>query len=281
MTTGHPLTSMFAGHSAEAAEGIEPSYRALQAPNYGTLTRTFAVVSGGRDRIVTTQPGTGNPNPVPRMLVTAVAAILAVVVLAGCILPGSIPTGWTWVGPTHGTHVAVVGDSLTWQAEHGSSSTSDPYYLRHRLIDQLNGEGWSARVAALSGETTAVLRKWVYWQSAPDVIVMALGTNDQYFDVPLATSIANVRGYLARWPNARVVYVGVVPSLPRGIADTAPAWNDWLRGEAAATGGIYLDWPVISAGHPDWFVADQLHHTAAGQAAYRAAIVAAVQETAP
>jgi len=76
-------------------------------------------------------------------------AVLAVLALAGCQLPGSIPSGWTWVTtmPDPSARVAVVGDSLTWQAEHGSSSTTDPYYLRHHLIDQLNAQGWAGRVA--------------------------------------------------------------------------------------------------------------------------------------
>lgn len=189
----------------------------------------------------------------------------------------TIPSGWSWVPPT-APHVAVVGDSLAWQAEHGSSSTSDPYYQRHYLTDALGAEGWYSRIAARSGATTDSLRLWSQWASAPDVIVMALGTNDNYYSVPPATSLARIRTYLARWPAARVVYVGVAPSVPRGIADTAPAWNELLRQEAARTGGVFLDWAAISAGHPDWFVADQLHHTPAGQAAYRAAIAAAVHE---
>jgi lysophospholipase L1-like esterase len=172
----------------------------------------------------------------------------------------------------------VVGDSLTWQAEHGSTSTTDPYYERHYLTDLLNKHGMATRVAAKSGVTTDSLRLWTRWETAPDVIVMALGTNDNYFDVPITTSINNVRTYLARWPDGCTVYVGVVPSTPRRIDDTAPAWNDWLRQEAGRTGGVYLDWPAISAGHRDWFVSDLLHHTAAGQAAYRQAILDGVEE---
>jgi len=206
-------------------------------------------------------------------------AVLAVLALAGCQLPGSIPSGWTWVTTMTdpSARVAVVGDSLTWQAEHGSSSTTDPYYQRHYLIDALDAQGWAARVAAKSGATTTSLSMWGQWASPPDVIVMALGTNDNYYSMPMTTSVTNIRTYLGRWPNACVVYVGVVPSVPRGIADTAPAWNDWLASEAAARGGVFVDWAGISTGHPDWFMSDLLHHTAAGQQAYRQAITDGIQ----
>jgi len=218
--------------------------------------------------------------PSMRQLWLLSVAVLAVLALAGCQLPGSIPSGWTWVTtmPDPSARVAVVGDSLTWQAEHGSSSTTDPYYLRHHLIDQLNAQGWAGRVAAKSGATTDALRMWAGWASPPDVIVMALGTNDNYYNVPMATSVANIRGYLGRWPSACVVYVGVVPSVPRGIDDTAPTWNDWLRAEAAATGSVYVDWPAYSATHPTWFTSDLLHHTAAGQTAYRQAILEGIKQ---
>lgn len=40
-----------------------------------------------------------------------------------------------------------------------------------------------------------------------------------------------------------------------------------------------MDWSTISKGHPEWFTSDLLHHTAAGQAAYRSAIVAGAART--
>lgn len=201
------------------------------------------------------------------------AALLAVILAVGCV-----PSGWSWVAttPNPTAHVAVVGDSLTWQAEHGSSSTTDPHYLRHYLIDELNARGWAARVAAKSGATTASLKLWGQWASPPDVIVMALGTNDLYYKLPADTSQANVRSYLDRWPLACPVLVGVKPSAPRGIEPSA--WNAWLAAEAAARGGVYVDWAGISAGHGGWFTSDLLHHTTAGQAAYRAAILNGVNQ---
>lgn len=205
---------------------------------------------------------------------------LSLLLLAGSTLAAgsSLLTGWSWIPPTAGRHVGVVGDSLVYQAEHGSDP--DLYYQRHYLTDQLTAAGWFTRIAAASGRTTDALRMWGQWATPPEVIVMALGTNDNYYSIPPATSVNNIRTYLARWPNACTVYVGVVPSVPRGIDDTAPAWNVWLEAEAVRTGGVYVDWPAISAPHPEWFVADQLHQTpgpTGGQAAYRNAITEGVQ----
>jgi len=168
--------------------------------------------------------------------------------------------------------VGVVGDSLTYEAEHGPGP--DPYYQRHYLIDAFNDTGHAARVAARSGATTGSLAMWGQWESPPDVIVMALGTNDLYYKVSPTVTKTNVRNYLGRWPGACPVLVGVKPSAPRGIEPTA--WNAWLAAEATARGGVFVDWAAISAPHLEWFVADQLHHTAAGQAAYRVAITEGV-----
>jgi hypothetical protein len=172
--------------------------------------------------------------------------------------------------------IAVVGDSLIYQAEHGS--TNDP--AQHHLTDQLNKAGWSAMVRATSGADTGTLSLWTNWPSPPAVIVMAVGTNDRRVDAtqaepePLERSIANVRSYLDRWPSAIPVLVGIVETAPRGLDVTGPEWNAWLRAEAQARGGVFVDWAGYSAGHPDWFTTDLLHQTAAGQAGYRAAIVA-------
>lgn len=198
----------------------------------------------------------------------------------------TIPTGWSWVGT--GPKVAVVGDSLTWQAEHGSVSTTDPYYERHALTDQLNANGYAARIAARSGADTRSLSMWGKWQSAPDVIVMALGTNDRRYEpkpgmVPagfpfqLHISQPNVVNYLNHCPNACVVYVGVVEAANRWRHNVyGPYWNYWLRQRAAATNGVFVDWWSEAKAHPEWFTSDLLHHTAAGQAAYRNAITNAV-----
>jgi hypothetical protein len=50
-----PLTSIIAGHRLEAAEGFEPSSRALQAPNYPPLTSTYAKFRDPLWRIHATQ----------------------------------------------------------------------------------------------------------------------------------------------------------------------------------------------------------------------------------
>jgi|GEM_PF-6987782 len=220
----------------------------------------------------------------PQLAAAILLATLACNTSQAPAAAGSIPSGWTWVAtvPTPSARIAVVGDSLTWQAEHGSTSTSDPYYQRHALTDQLNAEGWAARIAARSGADTRSLSMWGGWQSAPDVIVMALGSNDRRYAPPtfpfqLGTSQWNVVPYLKHWPGACVVLVGIVETAPRGLNVYGPAWNRWLRYLADLKGWVFVDWATISAGHPDWFTSDLLHHTTAGQQAYRMALIEGVQ----
>lgn len=218
-----------------------------------------------------------------KIVMGAVAAAILVVgcVPAECAPTASIPTGWSWVGPAGAPTVAVVGDSLTWQAEHGSSSTTDPYYQRHALTDQLNAAGFRTRIAARSGEDTRVLRLWGGWHTAPDVIVMALGTNDRRWTadlrdpwpLPLHISQPDVVNYLKHWPNACVVYVGVVEAPNRWLHNVyGPYWNWWLRQRAAATGGVFVNWWGEVQAHPEYLGPDVLHHTAVGQTAYGRAI---------
>jgi hypothetical protein len=181
----------------------------------------------------------------------------------------------------------VVGDSLTYQAEHGTAP--DPSYATHILTDELNTAGYATRVAARSGADTRSLRMWAGWQTPPDIVVMALGTNDRRwapvpgmvptgFPFQLHISQPNVVNYLNHWPNTCMVLVGVTERPNKWRHDVyGPYWNRWLRYYAGLRGGVFVDWAGISAGHPEWFVADQLHHTAAGQAAYRAAITKGVE----
>lgn len=207
------------------------------------------------------------------------ALVTAVTLVAGCVAPvwlGAAPATAQDTAPT----IAVVGDSLIYQAEHGSTNDT----TKHYLTNELNAAGWSAQVRAQSAADTNTLATWTTWPNPPSVIVIALGSNDRRIVngapfVPIETSKSNVRGYLDRWPGAVPIFVGIVETAPRGLNITGPEWNTWVRTEAAARGGVFVDWSAISRGHPEWFTSDLLHHTAAGQAAYRSAIVAGAANT--
>ncbi len=202
------------------------------------------------------------------------ALVTGVTLVAGCVAPvwpAAAPATAQDIAPT----IAVVGDSLIYQAEHGSTNDT----TKHYLTNELNAAGWSAQVRAQSSADTNTLTTWTTWPSPPAAIVVALGSNDRRIVngapyVPIETSKTNVRGYLDRWPDAVPIFVGIVETAPRGLNITGPEWNTWVRTEATARGGVFVDWSTISKGHPEWFTSDLLHNTATGQAAYRVAIVA-------
>lgn len=71
MTTEPQLTSNNAGHRLEAATGIEPVLRALQAPTNLPLTSDNVGPHEGRDHIVTTQELEAQIDTLAKVLVTA------------------------------------------------------------------------------------------------------------------------------------------------------------------------------------------------------------------
>jgi lysophospholipase L1-like esterase len=200
--------------------------------------------------------------------------VLGVPVLAGCLNPPPPP-----MGPAGGPLVGGVGDSLTYHADKGMALDSPEHYF----ADDLGPLGYRTSVAGTIGANTRDLPRWGGWAETPSYVFVALGTNDRHVidgqpAVPLEETIANVEAFLDRWAPARPVLVGIVESSSWGLDGTGPAWNDYLEAEAAERGGCYLDWWAIASQHPEWYAPGDVHPNGDGQAAYRAAIVAKVQE---
>lgn len=117
-----------------------------------------------------------------------------------------------------------------------------------------------------------------------DALVIALGTNDARGIVdsgqePSAAWRVTQANAFTALADAQavpcVVWVGVNSNTPRFDLDTWGVWfNNWLKQYTN-----YADWAGYSASHPEWFAADGVHFTDAGNQAYAKLIVDTVQAT--
>lgn len=97
-----------------------------------------------------------------------------------------------------------------------------------------------------------------------DVLVVALGSNDVAHRYP-TTPISAVASLPVSCVVLTTVKVGgVTPFYNVAWRAYARRWNRAVH----RSGAVVANWNVYSAGHGDWFLADGLHLTAAGEAAY-------------
>jgi lysophospholipase L1-like esterase len=214
---------------------------------------------------------------------TARAAARMVVLLAvGTLVLGACNPA-RWRGDPEAPAVVVIGDSLVFGAD-GNRQLGDDAHL---LSDALVAEGFQAYVKGLVGGRLEHGR--TLWDvparrevDAPDVVVIALGTNDMKLvdggpQVPLEEARATVREWIAALPiDACVRFVGVVETREAwGLDVTAPAYNDMLAEELDA----HPDGEVVSwVPDPSWYPsAGDPHPDDAGDAAYRALIASAAE----
>lgn len=172
----------------------------------------------------------------------------------------------------------VYGDSLTYLSNQTFGGTET------WVTDALVEAGGYASVTAAIGLSMPVTYPFV-WQSPgrdgllPDVLVVALGTNDMHIH-PGATQPSGdleaarllYRAWLAEVPAACVVLVGVAENVTGwGLDITGPGWNLMLAEEAALHANArYVAWEPELA----WVAngADP-HLDPTGKAAYRDLIV--------
>lgn len=195
------------------------------------------------------------------------------VVVAALGVAGCLPAPPAWVGSS-GPGVLVVGDSLVNGAQTGGGlDSSDP----DRFLDEaLNSAGYRASVSKMIGASTGDLVMAKPLPSpAPDVVVVALGTNDMHDGaVPVATAVGNIEAYLDEAGAVCSVVVTIVDEPSWGLDVTAPLFNAALVGLAESRPGVLVaDWAAVVDGHPEFLGSDGVHHTVEGQAAYRALIV--------
>lgn len=178
----------------------------------------------------------------------------------------------------------MLGDSLVFESERSEFSGTET-----RITDDLVAAGNRAWVTGWIGLTYADAYPMVWDLPSregviPDVLVIALGTNDMRVDSVTGearTTPEAVRPILAAWlaevPDACVRLIGPSDSIAGwGLDVTAPAFNTMLAEEAALHADAeYVPW------NPDPAWTDNgadPHMTTAGRDAYRALIVAEVAE---
>jgi lysophospholipase L1-like esterase len=162
-------------------------------------------------------------------LMLGLALIIVAVVVVACVAPAHADT-------------QVVGDSLTVQTFGDTAG-----------VDGLVGRPLYGNVGLVARAATPA-----------DVLVVALGSNDVARRYPTGP-IAQV----AALPVACVVLTtvkvgGVTPFYNVAWRAYARRWNRAVH----QSGATVANWNAYSAGHGGWFLADGLHLTDAGEAAY-------------
>lgn len=165
--------------------------------------------------------------------------------------------------------VEVVGDSLTLQADGGDERQGE-------LLTALEREGFDATGGGVPGMTVESAYRTMWSEGSPDILVIALGTNDVGNG---NASVDAVRSTLSQWlqevPDSCVVLVGVNEATEAwGLHEHAPPYNEMLRQLADEHGdGHVVDW----APEPGMISDDGVHLTEQGMAAYRELIVDGVE----
>jgi lysophospholipase L1-like esterase len=184
-----------------------------------------------------------------------------------CLPPLPAPMG-------SGPSVIVYGDSVTENAERHDFR----YSALHMLTDELVAAGYQAQVDTIIGAETEDLLDPMVRPTAPvDVIAVELGTNDLRYIAPEATAaqIETSISYIENIFAFSACDVSVtVPAEPTwGLDLAAPAFNARLR----ETADVVFEWADMVAANPS-YVRDGIHLTDSGKVAFRAGLVAAVQQ---
>ena len=154
--------------------------------------------------------------------------------------------------------VVVVGDSLTAGA--------------HDQIEDAVGR--SVRVDGLPGATIRARLETVRDLATrdPEVVVIALGTNDGFFGTPdPGGDAALLLDLLDRVRCVRWIGVAGVKGKPALVNIPIAEAVDRHRN------AVLLDWANVAREHPEWHEPDGVHHTPEGMEAFAAFIADAVR----
>ncbi len=183
------------------------------------------------------------------------------------LLPAAaIAAGWTACTRGEGPLVAFLGDSLT----SGHRLREDEAYPA--LVGQaLRAKGRPLRVvnAGKSGDTVhqGLVRLPALLRLSPDVVVVALGTNDALRGLSLSSAAQDLDRIVSdcQERGARVLLVGVRP--PGALAPERARALDEIFAHVASSRGVPLVPDLMRgvAGRPELLMGDGLHPNAAGQ----------------
>ena len=212
-------------------------------------------------------------------------ALLAVLVIAGAVLPGCgdgsdeppPPALRPPARPPEPPPVETPADGRPAIIAFGDSLTAG-YGLEveeawpARLQERLDEEGISLRVvnAGVSGETSSGGLRRLPWtldrQPAARFLVIALSGNDGLRGVPASVMTENLIGMIreAEGRGLSVLLAGV-PTAPELGPDYADEFRDAFRAVARDTGTPLLENLLAGvAGDPEWNQPDRIHPNAAG-----------------
>lgn len=190
--------------------------------------------------------------------------LVALVLVGGCYV---IEADYT--GAAGSPRVAVMGDSIT---SLSSPSLHEALDVDHRT-----------RIMAATGITFAGSRYAAADLGAtdPDVVVVALGTNDVWNEVPLPTILADMDQVLSDFPAACVVMTTVnehtvgARSGAGVLFDNAVAHQ--LNGQIRSRPVRLADWDAAANADPDVYLdAGTIHPTETGQRLWASVVAAAV-----
>lgn len=165
--------------------------------------------------------------------------------------------------------VEVIGDSLTFQANDGDRGGDE-------LLAALEREGFDPSGGGIPGMTVESAHQTMWSKGSPDILVLALGTNDMGDGkVPVDAVRATLAQWLLEVPDTCIVFVGVNETTQAWqLHQHGPPYNEMLRQLASERGEAHVvDW----APAPEMIAEDGIHLTEEGRAAYRSVIVEGVQ----
>jgi lysophospholipase L1-like esterase len=199
-------------------------------------------------------------------------AFAAIVIAVALVAAGCLPTPSAWTGS--GTHVAFVGDSITYNTEHDALNDTN-----HHLTDALVTSGYAVSSSDMIGANSTDLAGLAAWPApGASIVSIEIGTNDMHATngqpaTPYATAEANYNTYLTAQNAAGVrcvVLVEISETTPWGLDVTGPVWNAFLASVAAlrpAGSTDIVPWAEQTAAHPEYLGSDGVHPTAAGKVA--------------
>jgi len=195
----------------------------------------------------------GRPARAALLLATSLGLLLLLLVQAGCSA-GPQPTAPPATGPVARPRVLIFGDSYT--AGHGATPETQGYAYRvgrplgwDVTVDGVGGTGYLA--VGTNGRNLGTYRTRL--AAAPpgpfDVVVLQGSSNDERepIDALPGALASTVPAFRARYPGARIVMMGPVPTFGPPVA-TKLAVNDVLKSYAAADGISFID-PIAGS----WF----------------------------
>jgi lysophospholipase L1-like esterase len=217
----------------------------------------------------------GGGSPFAGRVRRAVRATIIGAVLAGAMgLSDAHPVAADYTGPADGARVAVVGDSQVAIATFGG-----------HMVPAHNDRGLQVDSRGHVGRTIAQGRAEIdrVIVSEPDVMVVAFGTNDAYFLGATSGTTADRNHAAARDQIEQVMtQIGQRPCAiwvtPRSSV-TNRAHSRWaatvaddIKAAARRHRVRVVDWEAISAGRPEWFIADGVHFTREGSRGFADAV---------